>query len=27
MRKMKVRTVADLVKVAERAGIGKTPAG
>ena len=27
MRKMKVRTVADLVKVAERAGIGRTPAG
>ena len=26
MRKMKVRTVADLVKVAERAGIGKAPA-
>ncbi len=25
MRKMKLRTVADLVKVAERAGIGKTP--
>ena len=27
MRKMKVRTVADLVKVATRAGIGKAPAG
>ena len=26
MRKMKVRTVADLVRVAERAGIGKAPA-
>jgi len=27
MRKMKVRTVADLLKVAQRAGIGKTQAG
>jgi len=26
MRKMEVRVVADLVKLAERAGIGKAPA-